>query len=348
MQINSLNFYNFKTYPLLPKRQPYAADNFCGRIGIDGTKMQRQFANFPCPSCGIQMLTYKETKQLFNMPDNTPSAKVIPLLEKFEKSMHPVEKEVFNILKDLSKKYPKKNLRELLDTIRTPHLYHLHEEQNKILKRLNFVGYYLPEKSRKILEETLKETKEILDDKTYNEQFKRRVFVGKIKYATMDFPEEDVSAAIFKIAEEMPKASNSTSAFIVKHTEKKPSTGKERTSHDIIFALLAPSIGSIEHIKVRSKNIKDGGGKDTMSNYLLICARCNNNRSSTNFAEFLKTNPHLYGPHLRKYIDLVIQKLNEGKLKGFEKYLPAVAKTLKKESKGMLKIDISKLNIPDA
>ena len=282
------------------------------------------------------------------MPNDTPSAEIIPRLARFEKSMHPIEKEIFYLLKDLSKKYPQKNLRELLDTQRKTHLRLLNRQQRYILDRLHFVGQFLPKKTAQKLENVLKEAEEILDDKTCNEQFKRRVFVGKITYSAMEFAKKDIAKTIIGIAEEMPKASNNISAFIVKHTEKNPATGAQRTSQGIVYALLAPSIGSVEHIKARSKNVKRGGGKDKMSNYILECARDNNERSSMPFNEFAKMHPEFFGKHLQRYMDKVIQGINSGKLTGYDKYPRQVAKTLEKESKGLVKVNISKLNIQNA
>lgn len=341
---------SFKLKPLINTQcTPSQSTSFDGRIGGDGYKMQRFFAHYPCPCCGIEkMLTYKDIKQIMHIAEHKPAKDVVAALCAYENSMHGVEKEIFHILRWLSQKHPDKNIRELLDTQRQRHLILLHERQNKIINRLHFVGGFLSPKSQQALEKTLVESRELLADKTCNEQFKRRVFVGKIKYLADSFPEKDIAQTIHKIAEEMPKAGNSVPAFIVKFTEKKPSTGVERTPADIIFAILSPSMGTVEHVKVRSKNIKHGGGMDKMSNYILECERDNNERSSMPFSEFIKLHPEFFGAHLQKYIDRVIQDINNGVITGFENYPAEIAKTLRKESRGKVRIDISKLNIPNA
>ena len=100
------------------------------------------------------------------MPENTPSEKIIPILSKYEKSMHPIEREVFDILKSLSKEYPKKNLRQLLDTQREKYLEILHMEQKNILRRLSYVSQFLSPQEEAKLEKTIKETEKILNDNT--------------------------------------------------------------------------------------------------------------------------------------------------------------------------------------
>ena len=319
-----------------------------GRYGIDGTKLQRFLEGFPCPCCGIKMLSFKDLKRPLNMPDNTPAQKIIPILARYEKSMHPVEKEVFGILKSLAKEYPQKNLRSLLDTQREKYLEILHLEQKDILRRLRNVSQFLSPKEEAKLEKTIKETEEILNDKNSTEQFKRRIFVGKIKYASMNFKEKDAVKRIFEIAEEMPKASNNTAAFIVKHTEKKPATGQERTSGDIVWGLLSPSLATIEHIKVRSKNVINGGGKDEMGNFLIECSRDNNERSCLPLYEFVQLHPEYYGKRLQRHINLVAKKINETNAEYFAQYPQKVLKTLKKESQGTISARTPKIDIKNA
>ena len=107
-------------------------------------------------------------------------------------------------------------------------------------------------------------------------------------------------------------------------------------------------MGTVEHVKVRSKNINHGGGEDKMSNYLLECERDNNERSSMPFIDFIRLHPDFYGKSLQRYMDRVIQDINNGTILGFEKYPEEIARTLQDESRGKIKVDISKLNIPNA
>lgn len=350
MHITGISIFNSYKNNKLPFSQSEAKKNDLsfGRYGVDGTKLQRFLEGFPCPCCGIEMLSFKDLKRPLHMPENTPSEKIIPILSKYEKSMHPIEREVFDILKSLSKEYPKKNLRQLLDTQREKYLEILHMEQKNILRRLSYVSQFLSPQEEAKLEKTIKETEKILNDKNSTEQFKRRIFVGKIKYTSMNFKEKGVVKRIFEIAEEMPKASNNTAAFIVKHTEKKPATGQERTSNDIVWGLLSPSLATIEHIRVRSKNVTNGGGKDEMRNFLIECARDNNERSSMPLDEFARLHPEYYGRKLQRHINLVAQKINETNALYFAPYPKKVLRTLRKESKGTITARTPKIDIKNA
>ena len=351
MQISSVNISNIYS----AKKSSFAStdmqreDISFGRYGVDGGRVQKFFSGFPCPCCGIErMLDFKDIKLPLHLANTASAEKIIPILEKYEKSMHPVEREVLDILKSLAQEHPEKNLRELLDTQRAKHLEMLHLEQKDILRRLREASRFLSPEEEAKLEETLKETEEILNDKTSTEQFKRRIFVGKVKYTAEKFHDKGIVSSIFDIAEKMPRASNSISAFIVKNTEKKPSSALERTPEDIVWGLLSPSLATIEHIKVRSPNIKHGGGKDKMSNFILECSRDNNERSCMRLDEFAKLHPEYYGANLQRFIDMSAEKINRLKAKDFAKYPAKVVRTLRRESKGMVSAKVPKIDIKNA
>lgn len=48
----------------------------------------------------------------------------------------------------------------------------------------------------------------------------------------------------------------------------------------------------------------------------------------------------------QKHMDLIIDLINNNKIKNFSFYPAEVAKTLETESKGLIKLDLSRLNQP--
>ena len=87
---------------------------------------------------------------------------------------------------------------------------------------------------------------------------------------------------------------------------------------------------------------------EKLKNYIFECAHDNNNRNCMPFWSFVKQNPQLYGQHAQKYIDAIIERLNRGELKGFERYPLLISRTLRRQSKGKIRLDISKLNLPQS
>ena len=197
--------------------------------------------------------------------------------------------------------------------------------------------------SKDVLEKTIKEAEEEILNGDYDSTFKRRAFIGRIGDVVSTLPEKDAADKIFEIAHEIPRASNDVSAFVVKFSEKNPATGVERDSHDIIRALMIPSLGTIEHVRPRSPLVKNGGGANLMQNYIMECSRDNNLRDCMPFREFVKNYPQFFGDNIQKYIDVIIERLNNGELRGFENYPLQISRTLRRQTKGKIRLDISAL-----
>ena len=355
MRVNSITFVSFgilNNKAVLGKRVFSGQDNltdtitFSGGTGAEGTKMRKNLRGLNCPCCGIKMLNNKDIKRALLLPPQTPSKEYIPYLQQHEEQLHSVEKNVFDILNFLSLKYPEKNLRELLDTVRENHLEILHNEERKVIDRIRTVGGFLNNNDENKLNETLTEAEDLIINGNYDAVFARRAFIGKIGDVTADFEQKDIADTIFEIAHELPRAGTSVSAFIVKYSEKNPATNIERNAHDIILGLMSPSVATIEHVKARSPLAPNGGGENKMSNYILECARDNNMRECMPFRDFVKNNPQFYGENLQRYIDAIITRLNNGELKGFERYPLQISRTLRRQSKGQIRLDISKLDVP--
>lgn len=320
--------------------------SFSGGTGADGKRMRKRLAGIHCPCCGIKMLTPADIKKALILPPDSPSKEVIPVLKKYSNQLHEVEKSTLQLLEVLSNKYPEKNLRELFDAVRSENLISLYKDELKIIDRIKAVGSFLSEESKKKLDATLISAEDLIINGNYDSTFKRRAFIGKIGDVVYTLCEKDAADTIFEIAHEMPRAGNNRSAFIVKFSEKNPANGLERNSHDIIKAMMMPSLGTVEHVRAKSPLVKNGGGSNEMHNYIVECSRDNNMRDCMPFREFVKKHPQFYGENIQRYIDAIIEKLNHGELKGFENYPLQISRTLRRQSKGKIKLDISALNIP--
>ncbi len=353
MRVNKINFDSNISFVNLRRANLYQNQGqdsymhiaFSGGTGADGSKMRKRLGGMHCPCCGIKMLTNHDIKRVLALPSDAPSKDVIPLLKRYENQLHDIEKGVFNIMEALSKKYPKCNLRQLLGIVRPVHLAALKEDEFAIIDRIKNVAAFLSAESQAKLTDTLSEAEGLILNKNYDSTFKRRAFIGKIGDLASEIKEKDAADTIFAIAHEMPRAGNNISAFIVKYSEKNPATGVDRDSHDIIQGLMMPSLGSIEHIRPQSPSI-NGGGANKMHNYIIECSRDNNMRDCMPFWEFIRQNPQFYGEHVQRYIDAIIDRLNNGELQGFEHYPLQISRTLRRQSKGRIKLDISRLNLP--
>lgn len=289
----------------------------------------RNFVNIPCPCCGIKMLPMTSFYENFTERAlSKPGKEVVKALSIFEGNMHPTEKKCFNLFEELSEQNPLKNLQELLITVKPEHLKKLIGKQIKILNEIGKMGAELSDKSAQLLikRTNIARNKIIIPDE-YN-IFEIKPLISSLLNFKDIVPEKDVANKILEKANELPRARNDISAFVVKYSR--------RTPEEIGRRLLSSSVGTIEHIRPRTHK-----GLNMGKNYLLECAECNNTRSSIPFDKWLKMRPEMV-KNLQTYMDEIIKQTNSGILRGYDWYPREVAATLEKESKGVVKLDISK------
>ena len=109
--------------------------------------------------------------------------------------------------------------------------------------------------------------------------------------------------------------------------------------------MLSTTVATIEHIKPQSR-----GGGDFLSNYLLVSAEYNNNRQSSSLNEYIELHPELdIIRSLQRYMDLVINEINKKNSVWSDNahYACDIAKTIERETIGKIRLDVSRLSIPN-
>lgn len=296
--------------------------------GYKGDEPIRGLGHIVCPCCGVEMMTQKDMNSVSKRLGHS-SSQAIETLNSYEKYMHPVEKECFNLLKDWSKEKPNTDFKTLLNLHKEPHLTMLQEKQNKILDTVDTLAKGLSEKEQAEVKKVTDITRKLVCSNDKEIKFKRKTFIKDVKDLASKISNEEVYKQMTKEAEKMPTSQNDVSAFIVKYAE--------RGHKEIGERLVKLSVGTIEHIHPQS-----GGGRDNISNYLLECGGCNHTRSSIPLADWVDEHPEMK-ENTQKYIDEVIRRINSGEVKGISFYPQAVARTLLHESDGKLDIDTSAL-----
>lgn len=275
------------------------------------------------------------------------SKKMISELNKYEKSMHPIEHEVFTQLKRLHRNHPEKNLQELITVLRPNNVRRLKKIQNKILNDINLTAINLSKESKQKVLAVTNTVRKILEEGP--DPFKKKTFMREIAEVTRNLPEKEIADKIYRLATSVPSSGNDVSAFIVKYSGTVPDlvdgVYKEfpRSSREIAQRLLSPSVGTHEHIRANTPSKKGHArGESHPKNYLLQCYNCNNKRLNMPFDQWVRLHPEIID-NVQKYIDVIIDRINNNQIKNYAWYPVAVAKTLYEESKGLIKLDISKL-----
>ena len=191
----------------------------------------------------------------------------------------------------------------------------------------------------------LHEAVDIIDKQDENYIFRRRRFMEKLNVITNNMTDKESAKGLQNIAEELPRAHDNMSAFIIKFTQKDPKTKLEKTPYQIGISLVEPSVGSLEHVKPRHPQDNSQGGKNLYSNYLYASKEWNTRRRNMPLDKWVEQNPQIKD-NMQAYIDAVIKKINTGKaLQNCKVYPIIIAKTLEQESNGLIKLDTSKLKL---
>lgn len=314
---------------------------------VDDTKEGRairELGGVPCPYTGVPIINGKEVSHLNRNTLSGTAQESVALLKPFEDRMQPVERQVFGIIETLSKKNPKKNLRQVLDIVRPEHLENIKNIETDVLNKMSEIKINDKKDSDKVFN-LLYESKTIIDKQDANYIFRRRRFMEKLEGITAGMKEKDKAQQLSDLAEELPRAHDTVSSFIVKFTQKDPNTKKEKESWQIGQALVASSVGSIEHIRCRHP--KDGSepGANNISNYIYASKAANSLRGNMPLPQWIKKHPEVKD-YMQQYMDGVIEKINNKQaMKNFKAYPVIVAMTLEKESEGLIKLDTSKLKV---
>lgn len=284
--------------------------------------------NIPCLCCGMEMLhpdIYNKLMENSLLGGNVLD--VIPILEPFENIMHPVERQVFNMLKSMSHKYPNKNLQELLLLKKDIHELALVKIQSSIFNKISFYRRILPKKTARALRKLIIKTNDIIFTPEPQKPFSRRIFIHKLKNICKNIENQKIREDIITIARRLPRSSDEVCAFVVKNARKRPQT--------IALNLVHPSVGTFEHLQPKCMN-----GQNNSLNFALECTYCNNSRHHYPISLQIEENPFM-PENAQLQINKLITLCKEGLCK--KEYVQNLQSALYLHSDGIIELDIHKL-----
>jgi|GEM_PF-2599142 len=325
-KLNQLEFTN-KTNAFKPVFSNY-------NVGYE-FELKKQ-KNLPCACCGKIMISIEEREQFAKAMTKASGKHLIAGLKKYQDRLPETEKKVIDIvLKSVErhkydhKKYTISDLikKEYNESLRT-----LESEQKQVLKEIADLAMELDGETKEKLVNDLKSANKILIAGKNGDTFKRKIFIDRLKsYRALEFNfnNREKLGKIVSVAKRIPSSSTNTDAFLVKYSR--------RTDKDIAYRLLKPISATTEHIRPYS-----AGGKSDPANYLVECERCNAFRDYVFFSKWVKQHPEMI-ENSQKYIDVIMYRIIDGTITGFDDYPEAVKKTLEKESNGAIILNIDKM-----
>lgn len=277
----------------------------------------------------------KLKKQVELTQEIAPSAKKVLLkIERYAEHFHPIEKEVFLKLRKLSHQNPQLTLNAILNKpeVYNQHLKQLENKQLAVLNKLENYEVNLSEKSKELLQEKIKQAKEIILLEENERGQKRKRSIHLFYQLKEEIPEKKEADKIIAMVSQFPTSSSDVDAFFVKYAQ--------RSSSETANRLLRMSTATIEHVKPRRREGDRGNNSD--SNYIIMCSKCNNTRKQTPYPEWLKTHPEML-ENVQKQLDKIIHLINIGDTRVSSKYPEEIKESLLNESNGLINVDISKL-----
>lgn len=284
--------------------------------------------HIPCLCCGMEMLHPDVYMELMHVEAlGSRAIEAIPILEPFEKIMHPVERQVFNMFKSMAIKYPDKNFKELLLMKKDVHELALVKIQSVIFNKISFYRRILPKKTARDLRKLMIKTNDIIFDPAPHKPFSRRIFIHKIKNITKNIENQKIKNEIIEIARRLPRSSDEVCAFVVKNARKRPEI--------IALNLIHPSVGTFEHLLPKCMK-----GMNNSLNFALECSYCNNSRHHYPIAEQIEENPYM-PQNAQIQADKLISLYKKGLCK--KEYIQNLQKTLQTLSDDIICLDTNKL-----
>lgn len=291
-------------------------------------KPLRKLKNIICPYRGIKIISSNAIKDFEKkLSDCKVAYEAFELLSKYYDNMLPTEKAIYAIFKDFVDLNPDDNLQNCLQMIRNNALTRLKLEELEVLDEVDFLTHKLCDKTALEIREKTTKCRQIIISDNERDFFKRKIFLASLEGIIPKENEKEIFADIKNKALFLPTSESSRNAFIVKYSK--------RTQTEITRRLFIASTGTIEHITPASL-----GGTNSIGNFLLTSASGNRYRENMPLIEYIKRHPNI-PQYIQTYIDMVIEEIHQGNLKGNETYPYKIKKKLFEESQGRILISLS-------
>lgn len=230
------------------------------------------FYDISCPCCGDNLFGIKKFLQFeHNIRKCESTSDYINLIDKDKKYLHAVEKNIFDVICEQNKLNPGLSCLEILKIYLLPCEMLLVERQKSIFRDLKRLSKQLSPNRRKSLVKLIDTTNEKLDKPSKTSNFSRKAFLDKLDTIINRLDNKKLATQIIYTASQLPTASNSFEAFIVKYSKRNYKDADPNKA--IVKRLLSGSVATAEHIKPKYYL-----GDDSPGNIALECARDNNAR----------------------------------------------------------------------
>lgn len=251
------------------------------------------------------------------------------------------EKSAFNELKTLSKLYPEETFYEILNKpeVKSKYLYNLKQKQMNILRNIDVLKEDLPRRYQFAVDDCIKKSTEIFTNEQEIVIHKRKRVIEMFEVALARISTNKTVKKIMVEVNKLPNSQTDVDAFMIKSSQK--------TSNSLAETLVTRTRSTKEHV-VPKHRVGDNG-KDSISNYIYLCAKCNVERKMTEYTEFVEKHPEMI-KNTQNQIDTMIRHINRGELNGYDEWPEKIKVVLNEESggssqrKGKINVNVEQLD----
>ena len=314
----------------IDSKQDVFVSNIAFQRNTSAGNVLKKLRNISCPYTGIKMLPGSSVNRINKKLEACDTiVDVVDCLAHYVNCMQPIEKAMYNQFAEYSKYNPHGELQDCLANLYHVAITRLKLEEFAVLDEIDRLSLNMSPDNALAMRKKITTCRQVILDDNKENPFKRRTLIESLG----DIPELGRDKKILEQIEDravyLPSSSTSENAFIVKYLE--------RSHQEIAKRLLVSSTATIEHILPDSK-----GGENAIGNFILVSSSANRLRENLPLEKFIARFPNV-PQNCQKYIEQIINVINNGGLKGLENYPYMVKQTLDKESKGLIKLDVDKL-----
>ena len=269
---------------------------------------------------------------------------IVGEIEKLHPDFQGTEDTVFQELKKYAKIYPSETISNIFTkpAIRAQYLKRLQEKQNAKLNKITQLMQQLSPQYAKRVKNAYKQAYDIFNHESSDILHKRQRVIDLFSKALEPMPFEtptdrEIADLIMKKLETLPDSKNDANAFIVKYAP--------RGSNNFVEVLIKRLRNTKEHVKPHHR--RGDNGQSDKKNYIYLCGKCNHERMTQKYDEFIEKHPKM-PQNTQRQIDEICDYINEGTLNDYDTWPNDIKMPLGEESEGLIVIDTSKLDLQQA
>ena len=336
--------------------------SFTSRRGIEGKttegKVLKQFDGIRGAYSGLPLISVPTMDRLKAEIDNAQNPKdMLGVIKPYKDYLQPVQAKLYDDINEYLKQNPSASIKDYLEENLQNSVIRLGQKERQVLAIIKpKLDTIQNSNDRKKLKQQVlsgiaktrdyvEEEKENGDSRIIGSNFRRGKLIGGFKAVRQRYVDannqfysknnEIIFNNLENLYDSLPESRFDEDAFVVTYAQP------EKNDSDIVKALITPSMLTIEHIKTVNH-----GGKNNLRNFMATSDAKNSKRDNDYLEDFVRKNPDVK-KYCQWYADDIMKLIKEGKMEGYEWYPYALKDTLYTESKGLIEIDISEMNLSD-